>query len=70
MKQLAETFDAVIGREFIETDGIYKATILDDDLTDFNQNDFLSYPCFYRMEERYALRSERMQQDQNLLLRF
>lgn len=44
MKQLAETFDAVMEREFIETDGIYKATILDDDLTDFNQNDFSFLP--------------------------
>lgn len=44
MKQLAETFDAVMENEFIETDGIYKATILDDDLTDFNRNDFSFLP--------------------------
>lgn len=44
MKQLAETFDAIMEKEFIETDGIYKATILDDDLTDFNRNDFSFLP--------------------------
>lgn len=44
MKQLAETFDAVMEREFIETDGIYEATILDDNLTDFNRNDFSFLP--------------------------
>lgn len=44
MKQLAETFDAVMEREYFETEGIYKATILDDDLTDFNRNDFSFLP--------------------------
>lgn len=44
MKQLAETFDAVMEREYFETDGIYKATIFDDDLTDFNRNDFSFLP--------------------------
>lgn len=44
MKQLAETFDAVMENEYFETDGIYKATILDDDLTDFNRNDFSFLP--------------------------
>lgn len=44
MKQLAETFDAVMEREYFETGGIYKATILDDDLTDFNRNDFSFLP--------------------------
>lgn len=44
MKQLAETFDAVMENEYFETDGIYKATIFDDNLTDFNSNDFSFLP--------------------------
>lgn len=44
MKQLADQADAVMEREFFETGGIYKATILDDDLTDFNRNDFSFLP--------------------------
>lgn len=44
MKQLADQADAVMESEFIETDGIYKATILDDELTDFNRNDFSFLP--------------------------
>lgn len=44
MKQLAEQADAVMENEYYETDGIYKAMILDDDLTDFNRNDFSFLP--------------------------
>lgn len=44
MKQLADQAVAVMENEYFETDGIYKATILDDDLTDFNRNDFSFLP--------------------------